>query len=238
MEINKNHGQDDHATTELQIRQGAYLPHWTRDGSTYSVTFRLVDSLPKQVLEAWLFERQDIVKTAQQLNRPLSENAEKRLRQLYSEKVEKYLDSGKGACWMKDDRIAKIVVDALKYFHQTRYDIVVWCIMPNHVHVILRPLNNYGLPDILHSWKSFTAKKANKSLRRTGEFWQAEYYDHLIRNVTDFIHCVNYVLNNPENAGMKGWKWVSSGTGILPVNHGQDDHATTQNHGQDDHATL
>ena len=57
--------------TELKRRHGAYLPHWTRDNAWYAVTFRLWDSLPKHVLESWLFERKNIVKTAEQMKRPL-----------------------------------------------------------------------------------------------------------------------------------------------------------------------
>ena len=42
------HGRDGHATEApaIRIRQGAYLPHWTREGGIYFVTFRLADSLP------------------------------------------------------------------------------------------------------------------------------------------------------------------------------------------------
>jgi REP element-mobilizing transposase RayT len=67
------------------------------------------------------------------------------------------------------------------------------------------------LPEILHSWKSFTAKEANKLLRRSGDFWQAEYNDHLIRDEADLRHPVRYVLDNPIKAGLKNWKWVGVG---------------------------
>jgi len=220
----KNHGQDAHAT--LQIRQGAYLPHWTREGATYAVTFRLADSLPRNVLEAWLRERDDIVATACQMNRPLSRSEEDRLRELHSERVEAYLDAGHGKCWMKEARVAKVVADALKHFDGDRYELVAWAIMPNHVHAVLRPREGRDLPSILHSWKSFTAKEANRVLGRTGQFWQEEYYDHLIRDQQDFAHAVRYTLENPEKSGLKNWKWVG-GTGVPPVkDHGQDAHAT------------
>ena len=222
-----SHGRDDHATP-LNIRHGAYLPHWTKEGSTYAVTFRLSDSLPQKVLSDWQFERENIIKTAQQMGRPLSDHEQKRLRDLYSEKVEKYLDAGYGKCWMKDDRIGQIVSDALRHFDGDRYDLLAWCVIPNHVHVVIRPRNNHQLPDILHSWKSFTAHKANKILNREGQFWQREYYDHLIRDESDFNHCVEYILCNPEKAGLKNWKLRSS-TGVPPVEsveHGRDDHAT------------
>jgi hypothetical protein len=98
--------------------------------------------------------------------------------------------------------------------------------MPNHVHVIVQPLPGFELSQILHTWKSRTAKEANKLLGRTGEFWQPEYYDHLVRDEKDFAHCVEYAYSNPENAGMSAWKWrgmqqigeaLSSGTGGPPV---------------------
>lgn len=196
------HGQDAHAT--VRIRQGSYLPHWSRNGATYAVRFRLADSLPKKVLEAWLFEREDIVRTAEHMGRALSEHEEERVRYLHSEKVERYLDAGHGNCWMKEDRIAEIVANALWHFDGARYCLIAWCIMPNHVHVVIRPHMGHELSDILHSWKSFTAKKANKILGRKGYFWQAESYDHLVRDEEDYRHCVEYVLSNPGKAGLTG----------------------------------
>lgn len=84
--------------SDIKKRHGAYLPHWTRDAAWYSVTFRLWDSLPQRVIEFWLFERKNIVKTAEQMKRPLSKHEEERLTHLYSEKVERYLDAGFGSC--------------------------------------------------------------------------------------------------------------------------------------------
>lgn len=192
--------------TEIKKRRGAYLPHWTREDGWYSVTFRLWDSLPQHVIETWLLERKNIVKTAEQMKRPLSEHEERRLAHLYSEKVERYLDNGYGSCFMKDERVANQVRDVLLHFDGVRYSLAAWCVMPNHVHVVVQPFGKTTggtpvplseLPDILHSWKSFSAKKANKLLRRSGEFWQAEYYDHLIRSEADFRHAVRYLLEIP-----------------------------------------
>jgi hypothetical protein len=231
------HAQDAHATSEPKIRQGAYLPHWTRQGATYSVTFRLADSLPRPVVERWLFEREDISRTARQLGRPLTPQEDRRLQELFSERVERYLDAGEGKCWMRDDAIAAIVAGALLHFDGRRYLLHAWCVMPNHVHVVVRPLAGYELPSITHTWKSFTATEANRKLGRRGKFWQPESYDHLIRDEGDYQNQVEYVLNNPARAGLKDWKWVGRGTGILPVEeHAQDAHATPE-HAQDARAT-
>jgi len=97
----------------LSIRQCAYLPHWTREGAIYAVTFRLADSLPKSVVESWEFERQDIVKTARQMNRPLTPPEEARLDRLFSDRVEKYLDAGAGECWMQRTPTNRAFVEIL-----------------------------------------------------------------------------------------------------------------------------
>jgi REP element-mobilizing transposase RayT len=89
--------------------------------------------------------------------------------------------------------------------------------MPNHVHVVFTVKSTGGELDsdlipILHSWKSFTAHKANKLLKRHGEFWQSEYYDHLIRSEDEFSHYVNYTIQNPVKAGLchawREWPWT------------------------------
>jgi REP element-mobilizing transposase RayT len=74
------------------------------------------------------------------------------------------------------------VADALRHFDGERYRLVAWCVMPNHVHAVVQPAAGHVLEEIVHSWKSFTAHQANKLLGRTGPFWMAEAYDHLVRD--------------------------------------------------------
>ena len=242
------HGQDAHAT--VRIRQGAYLPHWTREGGIYAVTFRLADSLPQHVVAGWKQEREEIVRRARLAGREITSAENKRLQALFSDKVEKYLDAGHGACWMRRPEIAALVEKALKHFDGERYRLLAWCVMPNHVHAVVMPINGHALEKITHSWKSYTANEANRLLNRTGTLWQPEPYDHLIRGEEDLIHAVEYALSNPEAAGLRNWQWVGcapdimeiveqSGTGFQPVKeteHGQDAQGTGQ-HGQDAHAT-
>ncbi len=109
---------------------------------------------------------------------------------------------------MRDDRIAKVVADALRCFDAIRYRLVAWCVMPNHVHVVLEPTGGNELPEILHSWKSYTAKQINKILGADGQLWETEYYDHLIRDEKDLLAQIEYIVANPRRAGLKDWKWV------------------------------
>jgi type I restriction enzyme R subunit/putative DNA methylase len=192
----------------LKVRHGAYLPHITLDRAVYSVTFRLADSLPESVLHKWKAEREDMPRLASRLNRPLSAAEEKRLREVFSLEVEEHLNRGFGACWMNRDAVASAVAETLHFFDHQRYCLLAWCVMPNHVHSVIQPQDGHELPDIVHSWKSFSAKRANQVIGRKGRFWHTEYYDHVIRNETDLAHAVEYALGNPEKAGLMKWKWT------------------------------
>ena len=199
--------QSESVAEGLVIRQGARLPHWTLNGAIYAVAFRLADSLPQQILKAWLAERQDVYDRAIAQDRDLTDHEIKELMRLNSEKVQGFLDAGYGACHLRREPIAEIVIEALKHFDGDRYRLAAWCVMPNHIHVVLQPLDGEKLSDIVHSWKSFTSNRANEALGRVGAFWQAEYYDHLIRDEEDFSHAVEYAWANPDNVGLEDWKW-------------------------------
>jgi REP element-mobilizing transposase RayT len=210
----------------FELRYGSNLTHWTQIGAAYAVTFRLADSLPADVVDDWERERRDIIHEAKVRRGSLTDFHRERLSKLFSEKVERFLDRGVGNCWLRDERIATVVRDALLFFEGDRYILYAWCIMPNHVHVVLQPKAGFELPDILHSWKSFTALKANRILNAGQQFWQPESYDHLIRDEQDLINQIRYVEQNPAEAGLTNWRWVSRGMGFQPMIHRQDADAT------------
>jgi REP element-mobilizing transposase RayT len=195
--------------SSLKVRSRR-LPHWEVEEAVYLVTFRLADSLPKQALQKLDWERKDIQATASQIGRSLTVDERKRLAQLHARRVERTLDAGAGECFLKNPPIARLVVSALKEFDGSRYWLFAWSVMPNHVHVILQTIGNISLSRILHSWKSYSAKAANQILGRSGEFWQREYHDHLIRNPAEFDRAVRYTTENPSKVGLKNWPWVWS----------------------------
>ncbi|HMB84323.1 MAG TPA: transposase [Terriglobales bacterium] len=193
---------------EVKIRDRGRLPHWEKDNATYFITFRLADSLPQSVLDCIESERQAIVKTASGLRRDLSADERTRIQRLSTPVIERFLDSGAGACHLQNSAIAEEVAKALRYFDEKRYRLFAWCIMPNHVHVVARLFPGNTLATVLHSWKSFSAKRANQILGPHGVFWQREYYDHLIRDEEEFERAVHYVSENPAKAKLNNWKWV------------------------------
>lgn len=187
------------------VRQGACLPHWTPDGAIYHVVFRLADSLPAVVLERYRRERDVLASEAQGNARPA---AQEHLNAFLCECFDQFLDAGHGECWLAQPGIAPLVADAIRHFESERYELHAWCIMPNHVHVVVRPHAGHALSRILHSWKSFSAQGSNRLLHRSGEFWQKESYDHIIRDPAALDRTIRYVQENPLQAKLPAWPWV------------------------------
>jgi len=206
----------------IDKRRGRYLPHWSKEGAVYAVTFRLADAVPSEISEAWRLQRQEIVERAEQQERPLTCDERVELHRLHSAKIETLLDAGHGACLLKDPRSAEIVQNALRRFDNERYELIAWAIMPNHVHVIFRPFPGQELPKIIHSWKSFTSKEINQLFGRQGSLWMDEYYDHLVRDEEDFNNQISYVLANPEKAGLQDWPWRGMMRPMRDEERGQD----------------
>jgi REP element-mobilizing transposase RayT len=174
----------DWATAGWHTR--GYLPHCETPQEPQMLTFRLYDSLPSAILMELSHQRQHI--DAQKMT------LERRRR------IEEFLDKGAGDCWLSDVSVAQMTEKALRYFDGQRYTLHAWVIMPNHVHVLLAPAKGESLPGIVHSWKSFTAHRANAILGRQGPFWQREYFDRKIRNERHFNDAIVYIHNNPLKA--------------------------------------
>jgi 1-hydroxy-2-methyl-2-(E)-butenyl 4-diphosphate synthase len=192
------------------------LPHWKIDGGIYAVTFRLADSLPTEVLNRYREARDLISEKIEILSKLDSSRSQlddllslrEELNHLETSIIEPALNQGHGTCLFKNEQNAELLANALKHFDGTRYDLLAWCIMPNHVHVIHKPAKGEELDKILHSWKSYTSHEINKLNGTSGSIWQKESYDHLIRDGKDFRNQIDYILNNPTKAGYTNWLWT------------------------------
>lgn len=102
---------------------------------------------------------------------------------------------------LRDLANADILHGALRFFAGQRYTLDEYVVMPNHVHVLVKPLAGHGLAGILHSWKSYTANKLNRRLGHTGQFWQHESFDHIVRNESAREAIRRYIRDNPKVAG-------------------------------------
>jgi len=131
--------------------------------------------------------------------------------------IDSALDHGHGARTLAIPEIASLVENALLRFDGERYVLHAWCIMPNHVHALLKLGASNSLDQIVHSWKSYTGTRANRLLRRNGPFWAAEYFDRFMRDEKHLAHTAAYIEANPVKAGLcesiLEWRYSSAWTG-------------------------
>ncbi len=161
-------------------RSRGYLPHLDVPELVQHIVFRLADSLPAQFADGII-------------GCPAMARAEA---------ADAALDQGLGRGEPAIPEIAALVQRALLRFDGERYGLIAWCVMPNHVHSLLETRLGQGLDRTVHSWKSFTAKEANRFLDRRGTFWAPEYFDRYMRDDGHLAATLAYIEGNPVKAGL------------------------------------
>jgi type I restriction enzyme R subunit/putative DNA methylase len=187
-----------------------YLPHRDEPRLRQFITYRLADSLPQEKLDV--------------LEDELRLLPEERRESTRRQRIEAWLDAGMGCCALRHPEVAPFVQNAFLHFHGERYRLHAWCIMPNHVHVLIEPLT--ALAKIVQSWKSFTARwvlahNAELELGVPGRIlWMREYWDRYIRDENHHRKTVDYIHRNPVKAGLcatpEAWPWSSASVNNAP----------------------
>ncbi|MFD1467978.1 transposase [Hymenobacter caeli] len=176
------------------------LPHIMPPGATLFVTFRLAGSLPLAVVEQLQKEY------AQPLHFQEDPDQTHARQRRYFGVFDQLLDTGGGGpTWLRQAAVAQVVAEALHFRHGRDYTLWAYCIMANHVHLLVSPIGADGqrFYRVLQSLKARTARRCNELIGGTGDaFWQPESYDHYVRNTAEMDRIIAYVLNNPVKAGL------------------------------------
>lgn len=212
------------------------MPHHQPLDATYAVMFRLAGSLPAEAIERLRIEREEY------RNHLSGMTDDKRRNELFRqhiaehfEKFQSLLDQETtGPQWLRNPHVAELVARSMHYWDGRAYELLAYCIMPNHVHVVFsigsassirlpeHPLKGqtpYVVTNILTSIKKYTAVRANKVLKRSGQFWQDESFDHIIRDGAELEKTIWYVVFNPVKAGLVNdwpeWRWSYLKPGLI-----------------------
>jgi len=178
------------------------LPHIQPEDGVFFVTFRLNGSLPVKVIKELQEERDFNIRQIKRNNMSKFKLTSAIVEEQNShfDKFDSHLDNASyGPTYLTNRHIAIIARDAIHYLDGKDYELICYCIMSNHVHMIVCKTSRI-LYQILQTLKRFTAREANKALNRDGKFWQKESYDNLIRSRNELSNKIQYVLNNPVKA--------------------------------------
>jgi REP element-mobilizing transposase RayT len=203
------------------------LPHFQPLGSTFFITFRLEGSLPRSVLQRWATENIRLQRDRRRARKTSAKAAPEEKESNLEMHRRRFIEFetllhrvAAGPTWLADDRVGKIVANAIVFRADHAYRLDAYCIMPNHVHMVFAPLPDAdsdsrmtaeeaerSLSSIMHSLKTYTAHEANKVLAREGQLWQRENYDHAVRDEAEWLRTMAYVVNNPVKAGLvRDWR--------------------------------
>ncbi len=182
------------------------LPHRYESGTPIFITWRLKFTLP-QCLLTTLQERKQEFET--KINE-LSDEYQKMQRYQFEKKQFDWFDeyiakSPETPTLLRNPELAEIVSMAIRSQDRHYYNLHAFCIMPNHVHVLLTLLDVEkfsDLSDVMRKIKGVSAYEINKYLGKEGSVWAKESYDHLVRNDKEFNRVVDYILDNPVKAGL------------------------------------
>jgi REP element-mobilizing transposase RayT len=113
-----------------------------------------------------------------------------------------------------------LILQHCLYENEKRVDLHVAIVMPEHVHLLLTPLNDatgwpYGLPFILKQIKGVSARSLNKLLGCSGPVWQEEFFDHVLLSNESFEEKREYIRQNPVIRRLSPtpeayqWLWIN-----------------------------
>ena len=173
-----------------------HLPHLCQENVVYFITFRLRDSIPQAKIEFWhdQYERWLAANPP-----PHSPEQVEQAKELTIRKAERFLDRGFGKCVLRNSRCQDSVEHVLRNRDGIDYAQGDFVIMPNHVHVLFRPVGRPDLGTLIGPWRSISAKDINRRLSRQGALWQPEPFDHIVRSPDTLAKVRRYIRNNPKN---------------------------------------
>ena len=197
-------GSPPKAPMNKGIYNRGYLPHWDFKGALQAITFLLADSVPSKVIRTWKLELSSMP------------DDKERQRELHR-RIAKYEDVGHGEALLAIPQVAEIVQNKFIVGHPAMYTLIEWCVMPNHVHVMVKLAPGSHLSEIIRIWKGGSSIEINRLLGRSGALWQREYYDRFVRDMDHYHDCRAYIRNNPVKAGLcaipEDWCFSSAGLG-------------------------
>ena len=197
----------------MQRSYERHLPHQVPEGHPIFLTWNLKGALPPEVLERLHQERDRVERESPREGETVAE------RKLRHDKIlfgisDRYLDrTDKGPMHLKGPVNAKLVEDAILFGARERYDLLGWCVMANHVHVLLEP--RWELKKVTQGLKGYTAHEINALQGARGRvFWQDESYDHWARDEAEVLRIIAYIENNPVAAELctrpEDWPYSSA----------------------------
>lgn len=105
-----------------------------------------------------------------------------------------------------------IMKESLNYYEKYNYELVCYCLMTNHVHLLVRA-NEKETANLIRRIHSIYSRYFNKKYNYVGHLWQDKYFAELIEDDKQILETSRYIHLNPVRANMveeaESYKWSS-----------------------------
>jgi hypothetical protein len=127
---------------ELETYYKRNLPHYQPLGESFFITFRLKGTLPIEVINKLKREKEkELEKVSGYDDNKIKGEKYLEFKRKYFKLYDDYLDNALfRPKWLYDERVAGIVKEAIHHRDEKEYDLIAYCIMPNHVHLVITPI--------------------------------------------------------------------------------------------------
>jgi putative transposase len=85
---------------------------------------------------------------------------------------------------------------------ELRVKVHAWCLMTNHVHLLLTPSDTAGLALLMKRLAARQTRYRNRKEKRSGTLWEGRYKSSIVQNDRHLLACCRYIELNPVRAGM------------------------------------
>ena len=178
------------------------LPHWEVERGYYFITIRCAGSLPRTVVE----QIKEVYASMKAIEP--NDGAYEALQRRYFQTVEKYTDTSKGFCPFRTKECADVITEKLLELDAVGWHVPHYAIMPNHIHFVAKvDIDSEDMHTVLSRWKGGTSHQGNSILKRSGAFWQRDWFDRVVRCDSEMERTVAYIQQNPVKGGLcKHWQ--------------------------------
>jgi len=98
------------------------------------------------------------------------------------------------------ERMATLLIDVLLHYRsERRYLLHEFVVMPNHIHLLISPID-IRIARAIQFIKGGFSYRTKKELGVNLEIWERGYVEHRIRDEGDYEHHVEYIRQNPVRA--------------------------------------
>jgi putative transposase len=95
----------------------------------------------------------------------------------------------------------KEFLENLEEKNNTKVDIIAYCVMPNHYHLILKQNKDGGISKFIGDFQNSYAKYFNIKYKREGVLFGSNFKSVLIENERQLLHLSRYIHLNPYSSG-------------------------------------